>query len=448
MRPPPRVVVHRPFLLALWLTLPLLTVSSSLFADATPVRGGTPGPVSAYARPVTVAADLQLLAASEEKKQVPKPKDEPRYKPGAEDKKSDGSDDDDSGGFLDGCFNSCLSSIFESLCSFSSSAPQPAPATPSPEQAPLAETHAWAVNDHGWLTVAAPGDSVVLFEGPVEPGHPDIDVAHLPAGAEVVVVETHALATGVELRVRRADGLDPVGWVSGTSLSPAPLTAPPVASTPPTPPAPALSPAPTRPPAAPPRWAILVVLGGSSFGNPELRPEFKQLGFHGEVGYQRFERKGWRWGPNLGVWSFSGNAQVNYATPTVLDVPGASEFMIADLALLGGQHYGRRGGFGFGWSAGPALFYAYESSEVRSFDLETNDPLGGAHDESLGRWTGGGVARLTADWGVAPELDLGLQADGFVAGWNGREEKSLTSDFIHAPLFGFDLGLSLTFPLP
>jgi hypothetical protein len=409
--------------------------------------------MNAHARLAPVPPDRQLLAASEEKKQVPKPKDEPRYKPGTEDKKTDSSHDD-SGGFLEGCFSSCLSSIFEGMCSLSGSAPSspppaPPPSSPAPPspQALVPETREWAVNDHGWLTVAAPGDSVVLFEGPVEPGRPDVDLAHLPAGAEVVVVETHALTTGVELRVRPVDGLEPLGWIPSTALSSARIVPSRALATLLTPPGPAPSPHAPRPPAAPRNSGIRVILGGGSFGNRELRDEFKQLGFHGEIGYQRFERKGWIWGPSLGIRSFTGNAQVNYETATALDVPGASELSLADLALLGGQRYGRRGGFGFGWSAGPALFYLNELSKVRTVDKESMELIRD-HDETLGRWAGGGVACLTADWGVAPECDLGLQLDGFVMGWGGSEEKSLTSDFIHAPLFGFDVGLSLKFLLP
>ena len=40
---------------------------------------------------------------------------------------------------------------------------------------------------------------------------------------------------------------------------------------------------------------------------------------------------------------------------------------------------------------------------------------------------------------------MGLKAEAFLAGWDGREEKSLTTDFIHAPLRGFDVGIYVNF---
>jgi hypothetical protein len=429
--------------------LPAIALPSVLLACATAHPGADPRPVNAYVRPLPTPSDLQLLAASEDKKQVPKPKDEPRYKPGTEDKKKE-EDHDDSGGFLEGCFDSCLSSFLEGLCNPSGSSESAAPAAapaPSAVQALVPENRVWTVNDHGWLTVATPGDSVVLMEGPVEPGRPDVDVGHLPAGAEVVVMETHALATGLELRVRPVDGIEPVGWIPGTAISMARIEPSSTAAAPPPPAEPAPSPPAPPPVDSPPKSGIQLVLGAGAFGNRELRDEFKQLGFHGEIGYQRFAGKGWSWGPSVGIWSFSGNARMNYETATALDVPGASEFVIADLALLGGQRYGRRSGFGFGWSAGPALFYVYELSNVRTFDKEALALLG-EHDETLGRWTGGGGARVTADWGVSSYFDLGLQADGYVMGWDGQEAKSLTSEFLHVPLRGFDIGLSLTFLIP
>jgi hypothetical protein len=388
--------------------------------------------------------------ASGDKKRVPKPKDEPRYKPGSEDNSSKEDGSDDSGGCVGSCLSSGLTSLMEGLCTPSQprqhSSQDVAASAPSSAQALVPENRVWAVHDHGWLTVETPGDSVMLLSSPMQRGQPNVDVGHLPAGAEVVVVETHALATGIELRVHPVDTLEPVGWIPGSALSfapPSPLSTPSATHS---------SPEDARsvglPPALadPPHAAVLLVLGGATIGNGELRDEYRQLGFRGVLGYQRYLRGGWSWGPSFGVRGYSGDSQVNYETPATRDEPGASTFVISDFALLAGQRHGSRSGFGLGWSVGPALYYVHETSDVETFITTTNATLG-HHDEKLGRWAGGAVGSVTADWNVSPHADVGLRVDLFAAGWDGREQRSLTSDFIHAPLRGFDVSLSVIFPL-
>ncbi len=434
MRPPRDIFTCRSLASALCCALLVLTLAPARRAGA-----ATP-------------SDRRSLAVAGDKKQVPKPKSEPRYKPGADDKKKSDSDDDSkSGGFFESCLDVILSGAFDGICTPSHSAqPPPAPFTPrspgSPD--PLAppssqdlvlDVHAWAVSDHGWLTAAAPGDSVMLLRSPLEQGRPDEDAGHLPAGTEVVIIETHTLTRGVELRVRPVDAVEPVGWIPSAALA----TAPPAVAASPTADAAALPPHPYPPQQGPARAGVQVVLGIGAFGNRELHHEFRQPGFRGALGYQRFERGGWLWGPSLGVRGYTGNAQMNYESSVTTDWPGASEYTIGDFAMVAGQREGKHRGFGCGWSAGPAIFCMYELSDVTTIDNTTGALR--RHDETLGRWTAGGVASATADWNVAPGADVGLRIEGYVAGWDGREEKSLTSDFIHAPLCGFDVGLCVNF---
>ena len=71
-----------------------------------------------------------------------------------------------------------------------------------------------------------------------------------------------------------------------------------------------------------------------------------------------------------------------------------------------------------------------------------------AFQEELGRWAGGGDLRLNFGHLTAQGLEAGVLVDGYIMAWTGQQERSLTTDFLHSSIFGFDVALTFTFPAP
>ena len=217
-------------------------------------------------------APLRASAASrrkappiaEEKQRVPKEK--PREKP-ATGTTSTGSSSSSTSEESDAdCVFGCLGALFDGSSSSTSSS-----VAASPGESFAAAPHGWAVYDHGWLRAKTPGDSLMLFESPVEAGRTDVPVGALPDGAEIVVEELHVLPSGLELRVRPADRMQPFGWIASDVVSP---------TRPPGPPAP-----------IPPRstnYSLHLALGGGGLLNTDLDEEYGNGGFHGEIHYQNY----------------------------------------------------------------------------------------------------------------------------------------------------------------
>ncbi|MFI5371244.1 MAG: hypothetical protein ACHQ52_06765 [Candidatus Eisenbacteria bacterium] len=301
------------------------------------------------------------------------------------------------------------------------------------------------VYDHGWLRAAAPGDSVLLFEGPVEAGRPDVAIGALPRGAEVVVMEIHALANGTELRVRPVDRLEPLGWVAGTAISPVP----PGSGAPP-------RSAPTLPsgwgPVPPTRWGVQLVVGGGGVLNQDLVDEYADGGFHAELYYLNF-RNGLPsdasayWGVGVGYSNMRGNPVADYVGATEIDQPLNSNLRILDLAAEAGALFSAPNGFRGRVSLGPALFHVHESADIHTYD-PTMTTLLGSRVETLDRPAFGGVTRLGLGWRLPSRIEIGMQIDGYLMAWNGKQQLSLTTDYTSHAIGGMDIALSITFPEP
>jgi len=405
----------------------MLVAGRPSFANPSPPAAATAARAEATPRAPRPATDGLLAADDEEKERISKPKkEEPRHKPEQEKPRSEHrghQDEDDSSD----CFGSCLGSFFGSL--FSSTTPPPPPA---PVSALREEAMTWVVGERAWLRATAPFESVALWEQPEADKEEGTEAGRLPHGAAVVVAETYATAGGMWLRVRPMDGVEPVGWIPAGSASTAP-------------PPPPMRP---KPPRRPPTWGVQVALGGGGGGPSELNVEYREGTFRVEAQYLRFLPKQWQSGAGVGFRQSAGNPQVLYLTPTTIDEPSDSRLWMLDIGARGGQRYGDRSGFRFGWLLGPALYYVHENANVKTFDRSTM-ALIGTGVERLGRWAGGGDVRFGFGWMAGEEgVEVSLVADAYMMGWKGHKNRSLSSDFVRVPIHGFDVAVAVTFPAP
>lgn len=404
--------------------LPIAVTTLAVALTFASVRALAAAPAPHSARPGVAAA------AEEEKKRVPKPKKaEPRYKPtppGTPAKQEP--KDDDSSDCASDCFSDCASSFFESLLFRSKSGTAPAFA---PESAAQGEARSWVVDDRVWLRGMALLDSVVLWTDPGGAEYDAVVAGRLRKGAAVVVVGTHVTQSGRWLRVRPADGVDPVGWVAENA---AVGTPPPTSSRP-------------REPHRPGGWGVQVVAGGCAVGPADLNVEYSEGGFRGEAQYLRFMPKQWVSAAGFGVRGLAGQPRVNYLTPTTFDEPTGSRLLVFDLGVRAGQSYGNRFGFRFSWLAGPSLYSIGESANITMRD-PVSQALLGTRVERLRRWSGGGELRLAFGKVINERFEAALQATGYMVGWEGGKQKSLTSDFVRHPIHGFDVALAVTISAP
>lgn len=387
-------------------------------------------PLSAQTIPPPVTPKRMAPPIAREKERVPR--EQPREKPAPGTKSSgsssSSSSSDDSGS---DCAAGCFPSLFESS---SSSSPPPS------SESIVAAPRGWAVYDHGWLRAKAPGDSLLLFEGPVEAGRENVPIGALPDGAEIIVEEIHALPSGLELRVRPADRLEPFGWIAADVVS---TTKP-------------------LPPPPPPKFetpgsttaSAHLAIGGGGLMNTELDEEYTDGGFHIEAHYQGHPpgppTGNWMWSAGAGYWDFKGNPQVDYLDPADsarFERPYRSTLRIASFALEGGGRFGTTSGLRTTLALGPALFYLHEDATVETI-VDSTKAVVDSRSEELGRFTGGAVGRLVVGYRFAGGFELGFQIDGYWMAWNGRREKSLTADFIENSIGGLDGAISLTFPAP
>lgn len=432
MRPSRFALVSRLAVPSLWPSLPALLLAVPLLAapglaasSSPPIRSATP-PAAIHSAPGTPASASGTLAA--EKQRVPREKSKPPSQPGSASSDSNGDS---------GCGSSCGESCFSGGVEPSNPPPPVEAVAPAPR--------GWVVYDHGWLRAAAPGDSVLLFEGPVEAGRPDVAIGGLPGGAEVVVMEIHALANGIELRVRPVDRLEPLGWVAGTAIS----STPPGAGTP-SKPAPVLPPG--WGPVRPTRWGVQLAVGGGGVLNEDLIDEYADGGFHAEAYYLNFGHgfpsdASVYWGVGVGYSNMRGNPTADYVGATEIDRPQNSNLRILDLAVEAGALFSARTGFRGRVSLGPAVFHVHENADVDTYDA-TMTTLLGSRVETLDRPAFGGVTRLGLGWRLRSKIELGMQIDGYLMAWNGRQQESLTTDYLSHAIGGMDIALSVTFPEP
>jgi hypothetical protein len=280
----------------------------------------------------------------------------------------------------------------------------------------------------------------MLFEGPVEEGRENVPVGALPDGAEIIVEEIHALPSGLELRVRPADRLEPFGWIAAGVVSTT------------KPPPPAAAPGLETPSST--LWSAHLGIGGGGLMNTELDEEYADGGFHVEAHYQGYPpgppTGNWMWSAGAGYWDFKGNPNVDYqdaADSARFERPYRSTLRLASFALEGGGRFGTDRGLRTTLALGPALFYVTESATVETI-VDSTSAVVDTRTEELGRFTGGATARVVVGYRFAGGFELGFQIDGYWMAWNGRREKSLTTDFIEHSIGGMDGAISLTFPAP
>ncbi len=362
-----------------------------------------------------------------DKQRVPKPTDQPRTKPGTSSPPSSSSSDDDDGS--PSCFDNC----------FIGTSPAESPQPPPQRVEAIAQTRAWQVGDHGWLRATPPGDSLALRVAAWSPERPDTVTVLLPDGAEVVVVETHALESGLELRVRPVDALSPVGWLGASRVSPERPAPPPARAAA----APAAREAPVRP--ARPRdiWGAQAVLGGTFALERELAHEYRDGGLHVELDAVRTVGPKASVTAGFGFWSLAGRPDVMYTTEFQWEVPLDSRLELYDLAV---QVRYRDGTSRARWltGIGPAFFLVHERGTIETFTPQM--ALTGRYRESLVRPAAGIVGHLGGVLRTPGGVEWGLVVSACALPWVGHELKSLTTDFVADGLYQLDVGLTVAYP--
>jgi hypothetical protein len=371
-------------------------------------------PVAGHAAAASSLFAANADASGDEKQRVPK--SEPRHKPDTP--SSPSSDSDDSGL---SCSFDCLDAFFSSL--FSSP-------KPPPKSALQAGAEGWAIGGRGVIHSSAESDSVWLWDGP---GGADVDRAQagrLANGTSVIVLESHAIGTASWLRVRPADGAEPVGWVADTWLIAEPLPEP-------------VPPAPERPAT----WGVMLALGGGGVGPADLNIEYGEGGLRVEAQYMRFLPKHWQTGAGVGWRDFNGQPRSNYiySNSTTVDEPSNSKLQMLDIGLRAGTRTGRGPGLRFWWLLGPTVFHVQESADIRVVESGTGVQVG-ERREQLSRWAAGGDLRLGIGWRYHKPFEVGLVTDFYMMAWKGHRELSLTTDFTGDQIHGFDVAFEITLP--
>jgi hypothetical protein len=359
------------------------------------------------------------MASADDKQKVPKPTPPPSAEPGKV--KSGGNQDHEDDSSSD-CLSNCFSG-FDVLLS----SPSPPPAS-TPATAFASEAAQWAVGDQAWLVAPTAVDSVGLWDAPSAPESPGIEQGRLAHGTHVLVVETHAMASGFWLHVRPYDGVEPHGWVPSWLLAVQPAPKP-------------AAPQPHKPD---PRWGLRLLLAGGFFGPADLNLEYSDGVFHPDVQYLRFLKHQWMSGFGFGYRTVRGHPKTAYQKGNTLDDPQESRLQTYELGARAGQRYGDRSGFAFDWLLGPTLAYVYETANMNVYTVTPPNVLvpAGSRSDALGRWAGGGELRLNFAWSKDSRNEVGLHLGAFMYAWEGHGEHSLATDFVHSNIHGWDIGLS------
>jgi hypothetical protein len=140
----------------------------------------------------------------------------------------------------------------------------------------------------------------------------------------------------------------------------------------------------------------------------------------------------------------TGYPKVEYAGPTQVDVPNASAFEMPYAMLEFGQHLAWSSPFRLGYMVGPVVARVHEEAELDVLDAGTRQPIGTRH-EVLNRWTWGGGGILSLGWATSTPHEVAIRFRMFGLAWDGRQEKSLTSDYTHDPLLHYDVAFTYTY---
>ena len=404
-----------------------------------------------------------IVSSAEEKQRQPKtPPEEPKTKskpPASTPDESSSSNDSDSDnnnvGFwascLGDCITGCAEGTFEALfVSLFQHDKKPVAALTDSTSAYAADSsvamapyvpYDWAKLDVGYLHAYTPGDSVVLRRSASNPDSMMFEAGTLPDGARVLVIDTHEGASGTMLQVRAVDEQGPVGWVHAKSVRQEPdapqqdefLAADSLGKA-----------APAAPAARPPRWSLASTIGFTQIDNPLLATEYENGGPVFELEYLRWFGSSPVAGLGVGFRDLTGYPKVEYAGPTQVDVPNASAFEMPYAMLEFGQHLAWSSPFRLGYMVGPVVARVHEEAELDVLDAGTRQPIGTRH-EVLNRWTWGGGGILSLGWATSAPHEVAVRFRMFGLAWDGRQEKSLTSDYTHDALLHYDVAFTYTY---
>ena len=431
--------------LAIALVLPALATRVEA-AGTTPPRGA----------PVVSSAD--------EKQRQPKtPPEEPKTKskkpatPPDEPRTNISSDDDTNDiGFwascIGDCFTACADGVFENMLDamFGGKKAAPALALADSSSAFGADSswleepytpHEWAKLDVGYLRAYTPGDSIVLRQSASAPDSMVLPAGMLPDGARVLVTDTQESSFGLLLKVRAVDEPGPEGWVQAKSVREQPDGPPPqeeilaadsLSDT-----------APAATPARPSSWALANTIGFADVDNPLLATEYEYGGPVFEIEYLQWFGTSPIAGLGVGFRDFTGYPKVEYAGSVEIDVPKSSAFEMPYAVLEFGQRLVFPSRFRLGYMVGPVAAYVHEEAEIDVLDAGTRQKLG-ERQEVLDRWTWGGGGMFWLGWKAAPAHEVAVRFRMFGLAWDGRRERSLTSDYTEEPLLFYDVAFTYT----
>lgn len=418
--------------------------------------------MGADAAAASASRGAPVVSSAEEKQRQPKtPREEPKTKskpPGSRPEEPSSSDNGDSDsndvGFwascIGDCFTACAEGAFDGMVNamFGGGKSKQAltdstaalGADPNWEAAPYVP-HDWAKLDVGYLRANSPGDSVALRRSPSNPDSMMLVAGTLPDGARVLVTDTHEGSWGSLVRVRAVDEQGPEGWVEAKSLRQDPnappmqdevLAADSLGGT-----------ASAAAATGPTRWAIASTIGFHKIDNPLLATEYEYGGPVFELEYLRWFGSSPVAGLGVGFRNATGYPKVEYAGATEVDVPRTSGFEMWHAMLEFGQHLAWSSPFRLGYMFGPVVAHVHEEAQMDVLDAGTRVKIG-ERQEALNRWTWGGGGILWLGWETKPTHEVSLRFRMFGLAWDGRGEKSLTSDYTEEALLHYDVAFTYT----
>jgi hypothetical protein len=189
-----------------------------------------------------------------------------------------------------------------------------------------------------------------------------------------------------------------------------------------------------------------MLFGGGGLGPADLDVEYGSGGYRFDIQYMRLMNYHWNSGFGFGYRDFGGRPPQAYLSGTKLDVPVESKLQSYEIGTRAGQRYGKLSGFRFDWMLGPTLAYVHERANLQVYTVVspgTAVPVGPGGD-TLGRWAGGGEFRANFGYSKFVGAEVGLHLGAFMFAWEGHEQHSLATDFVHSNIHGWDVAFSLS----
>jgi hypothetical protein len=189
-----------------------------------------------------------------------------------------------------------------------------------------------------------------------------------------------------------------------------------------------------------------MLFGGGGLGPADLDVEYGSGGYRFDIQYMRLMNYHWNSGFGFGYRDFGGRPPQAYLNGTQLDVPVESKLQSYEIGTRAGQRYGKLSGFRFDWMLGPTLAYVHERANLQVYTVVspgTVVPVGPGGD-TLGRWAGGGEFRANFGYSKFVGVEVGLHLGAFMYAWEGHEQHSLATDFVHSNIHGWDVAFSFS----